>query len=163
MTLTGDWTRLAKALGRLARTNTEEIAQQIGESLLNSTRRRFTEGKGPDGEAWPKSARVQAKGGQTLVHRRRLERSITYKVSPGRVDVGTNDKRAAVHQEGKTIKPRRAKALRFRVPAKSARKKWAWATVKSVTMPARPFIGISTEDQEAVDQIIAEYVKERVR
>lgn len=163
MRVTGDWLKTAKAIGALANFSTQAIGAEVGEALLTSTKRRFKEGKGPDGTAWPKSARVKAEGGQTLVQRRRLERSITYKVSPGQVDIGTNDRRAEVHQLGKTIKPRRKKALTFKVRAKAGRKKWQFVTVKQVKMPARPFIGLSREDEQTVSTIIADHLKEAIR
>lgn len=156
MQRTGDWSQLAKALGQLASYNTQDVAQEIGEALLASTQRRFQTGRAPDGTAWPKSVRVKEKGGQTLVQRRRLLRSITYQVKPGRVDVGTNDKRADVHQQGKTIKARRAKSLRFKIGRK-------WVTVKQVTMPKRPFIGLSEQDEKTVETIIQDSLKERLK
>lgn len=143
-------------MGRLANLNTEELGRQIGEGLLASTKRRFKEGRGPDGKRWPPSTRVKEKGGQTLVRTRRLERSITYKVSPGKVEIGTNDKRADVHQSGRTIRARRAKALKFRVGRR-------WVQVKSVKMPARPFIGISKADSEMIDETIMAEIGEQLK
>jgi len=156
MTLTGDWRRLADTLGRLAKLSTEDLGRQIGEALLRSTKERFRMGRGPDGERWEPSARVRQKGGQTLVNTRRLERSLGYQVRTGAVEVGTNDKRADVHQQGKTIRARRKRALKFKVGKQ-------WVMVKQVKMPARPFIGISDEDDETIQQIIDEEIGGRLR
>ena len=41
---------------------------------------------------------------------------------------------AAVHEFGATIRPRRAKALRFQIPG------GGWVTTKRVTIPARPYV-----------------------
>jgi HK97 gp10 family phage protein len=52
----------------------------------------------------------------------------------GEVQVGTNVIYAAIHEFGGVIRAKNAKALRFRT------KDGQWHTVKSVTIPARPYM-----------------------
>jgi HK97 gp10 family phage protein len=52
----------------------------------------------------------------------------------GEITVGTNVVYAAIHEFGGIIRARKAKALRFKT------KDGKWHTVKSVTMPARPYM-----------------------
>ena len=55
------------------------------------------------------------------------------------VEIGSNLPYAAVHQFGATIKPRAAKVLMFR-----------GHVAKSVTIPARPYLGLSDEDRSEI-------------
>lgn len=55
-----------------------DAARAIGRYLKTSTQLRFRAQKGPDGQAWPPSQRVIARGGQTLRLTSRLRNSITY-------------------------------------------------------------------------------------
>lgn len=48
--------------------------------------------------------------------------------------IGSNVVYARIHELGGIIKPRNAKALRFNIPGVG------WRTVKSVTIPARPYL-----------------------
>jgi|LFRM01.1.fsa_nt_gb phage gpG-like protein len=100
ITTTGDWSKFEKALHRLARLNWLGLHQEIGEALVSSTHQRWRRGTDPEGQKWPRAAR----GGQTLRHKSILYKSIGYQAHATHVEVGTNDKRARVHQEGLTIK-----------------------------------------------------------
>jgi phage gpG-like protein len=70
----------------------------------------------------------------------RLKNSIGYEASPSMVAVGTSVEYASTHQEGATIEAKSSQGLRFQVGGR-------WVTKKAVTVPARPFIGISAEDE----------------
>ena len=52
------------------------------------------------------------------------------------------------------IKAKNAKFLRFRVGG-------GWAKKKKVTIPKRPFLGISDEDMEEIDDTILDHIKGR--
>lgn len=56
-----------------------DAARAIGRYLKSSTQLRFRAQKTPDGQAWPPSQRVLARGGQTLRLTSRLRNSITYR------------------------------------------------------------------------------------
>jgi len=117
----------------------QEIMEQIGEQLVSSTQQRFEDGRGPGGENWEPSIRAQAEGGQTLVDTARLKNSIGYEASLNLVAVGTNVEYAATHQFGADIRAKNAPYLRFQVGGR-------WARKKAVSIPPRPFIGISKQD-----------------
>ncbi len=119
----------------------QSLMEQIGEQLVSSTQQRFEDGRGPDGEKWQPSYRAQAEGGQTLVDTARLKNSIGYEASPNLVAVGTSVSYAATHQFGAEIRAKNASKLKFQVGGR-------WAQKESVTIPARPFIGISKQDIE---------------
>ena len=145
--LAGDWTRLTQNLHKLTRFDFTGTHREIGEHLVSSTQQRFKTETGPDGQQWPQSIRAREEGGQTLSLTRRLRNSINYAARPDQVAVGTNDKRASVHQMGATIRPKRAKHLKFKIGGH-------WALKKEVKIPPRPFIGLSEQDQEDINEIV---------
>ena len=120
---------------------------EIGSYMENSTKARFQSGVGPDGQAWKISARAEAEGGQTLVHKTHLRDSIQYIASADEVEIGTNLIYAAIHQFGGVIRPKNAKKLKFKGVK-------GWAVVDQVVMPERPFIGASEEDEAELAHII---------
>lgn len=144
---------LAKADERLA--DLTPLHAEIGASLLASTQQRFQDGKAPDGGPWPASVRALLTGGKTLVDTAFLSRSITHQADPQAARVGTNAIYAAIHQTGGTIRAKTAKGLRFR-PAGGD----GLVVVKSVRIPARPFLGVSAEDEREVIAIAEEFIAE---
>lgn len=151
--LTGDWRGAVRSLENLAAFSMIGLHKEIGAELVASTKKRFRAGKGPDGKEWPKSKRVEEKGGQTLVDTGRLRSSVTYRAFPDRVEVGTNDKRARIHQLGGVIKPKRKKLLKF------AGADGKTIVAKQVKMPSRPFLGISDDDEKAIAEIVETAVR----
>lgn len=117
------------------------IWDAIGQYGESSTRLRFKNQVSPDGERWKPSIRAQASGpGRTLIQKARLLRSISYSADDRGTTWGTNVIYAGIHQFGGTIQAKNGGALRFRLPG------GAFVTVKKVTMPARPFLGVNGED-----------------
>ena len=91
------------------------------------------------GGAW-----AEEPDGRTLVDRGDLRGSVTYRVlGDGAVEVGAAREYAAIHQMGGTITAK-GKALRFRLATS------AFVNVRSVRIPARPYLGISAEDREEI-------------
>jgi phage virion morphogenesis protein len=133
--LDGALARMA-ALGQRPRPIWEAIGQ-YGES---STRMRFKSQAGPDRKRWVPSIRAREVGGQTLVQKARLLRSIAHSSDNNGASWGTNVIYAGVHQFGAVIKAKSAGALRFRLPG------GRFVTVKQVTIPARPYLGVNAED-----------------
>jgi phage virion morphogenesis protein len=124
---------------------------EIGAMLVTSTQIRFERGIGPDGIAWPASLRAKLEGGQTLVDSARLKDSITHVVSGDAVAVGTNVIYAAVHQLGATINAKGGGHLTFMVGGRFVSK-------KSVTIPARPFLGVDADDEAEILNILGDYL-----
>lgn len=66
--------------------------------------------------------------------------------------VGTNKIYAGIHQFGGTIHAKNAEFLTFRLPGGLGVRR-----VKEVEMPARPFLGLSTEDESELFAQVADY------
>lgn len=108
----------------------------LGNALSNRIKLGFRMGVSPYGVKW-KPLNPAYRVGQPLRDTGRLQRSIGYQVHSNAVDVGTNVRYAAVHQFGRTIRPREAQKLR--VPLAIG----GFAFLDEVTIPARPFLPIS--------------------
>ena len=126
--------------------------EAIGEAMVTSTKLRFDDGAGPDGSPWPISLRAQFEGGKTLVDKAALVGSITHIASADQVEWGTNLDYAATHQFGATITPKSADALRFSIPG------IGFIVSQSVTIPARPFIGLNDEDETEIERIADDFL-----
>lgn len=132
--------------------NHAALLESVGEALVSGTVKRFADEEGPDGEKWQPSARAASEGGKTLTDTGRLRNSIDYAVAPDKVMVGTNLPYAMIHQKGGTITPKKAKRLVFDTPGGGK------AFAKEVTIPPRPFIGISNDDMDEVRATIAAFL-----
>ncbi len=144
----------------------------IGASLVTSTQHRFDEQHGPDGTPWPPSMRALAEGGKTLEETLRLYQSITVEADDAGVAVGTNVVYAAIHQFGGTIaKPERTQTIYRRYDAradelspqfvKKSKSNFVQdvsVSAHEITMPARPFLGMDTDDEAEVVQIAEDYI-----
>lgn len=144
-----------RAFDRLIRAGTDltPAMDEIGAMLVSATQIRFERGHGPDGAAWKPSYRASAEGGKTLIKRGHLRDSITHQASKDEVRVGTNVLYAAVHQFGATIRAKGAGHLKFRVGDR-------WTSKRQVTIPARPFLGVSQDDQIEIGNILGDYIRE---
>lgn len=137
------------ALARLAAVGErpERLMALLGERLVDSTRRRFETNVGPDGAAWAPLNAAYAevrRPGPILVQSGNLRDSVHFETAGRTVRIGSSMIYAAVHQFGAVIKPVRAKALVFELGTKGV------IRVKSVRIPARPYLGISAADAEMI-------------
>lgn len=142
--------RLGAALGRV---NFKPLMEVIGGNLVSVTQLRFEKGKGPAGVAWPVSRRVQQGGGKTLMLTRRLCDTIAQDgplATAQSVEIGSNVEYAAIHQFGGTISAKNGKALN--VPGIGLR--------SSVTMPARPYLGIDSQDESLLLDVTDRWLKQ---
>jgi phage gpG-like protein len=141
-----------------AAANPLPVYRAIGQAIKNRVLLGFKFGRDPWGGAWrpikfraprtseatgklTKAGRLQVaanasgKAGQPLVNTGKLRSSISFRADASGVTIGTNDMpRAAVHQFGATILPKKGPALVFPGPA------GAVIFAKRVTIPARPFL-----------------------
>lgn len=165
-------------LARLGEPGTDDLMPRLGEYLQASTQKRFKTQTAPDGTAWrplqPSYARRKkyAKN-KILTLRGYLRGGIHYQVTgAAEVEVGSSTKYAAAHQLGATIdKAERQATVRYRSVAGRvlfAGRKHKRATERQVTMPAhqivipaRPFLGISSEDEREIRGIVLEWVIQR--
>lgn len=155
--LSGDMDELLRRLNQMASFDRAGVLNAIGEGLRQSTVERFTSEQGPDGAKWAPSIRASSTGGKTLTDKGMLKGSIRVQSDDSSVAVGTNDIRAATHQFGdtRTIRAKKKKYLTFQIDGR-------WVRKASVTIhiPARPFLGISDEDQEEIRAIIEDAFEE---
>ena len=149
--------------------NRRPFFNEVGQLLADSTRARFREQRGPDGQPWeplkPSTIKARQRRGRSKISILResgaLAGSIRFEATNDAVQVGSVlDPYAAIHQLGGTIDmPARKQLLRFR-KAKTgngrrfASKKHKRVTTQEVergahtiTIPARPYLGISVRDQ----------------
>ena len=145
--LDGDTRAMLRRIRSFSEIDKQGINAALAEGARESTLERFKQSKGPDGRRWKTSIRAAQEGGKTLIQSAQLRNSIHDKSDASGFAVGTNVKYAATHQfgePGRTIRARKKKALRFQVGGK-------WVTKKQVriTIPARPFLGLS-EDEIAI-------------
>ena len=80
--------------------------------------------------------------------------SITEEPAPAQVAVGSNMIYAGVHQTGATIKPKAGGALTFTLANGET------VIAGSVTIPARPYLGISDEEREDIEDLSVGYFAE---
>jgi|YelNatPaOPRAMG01_1025707.scaffolds.fasta_scaffold69290_2 phage virion morphogenesis protein len=128
--------------------------QEVGEYLIDSTKRRFASGTAPDGSRWAPNSPVTlarygalfkgkgaAAGKRALIgETRRLSTEIQSLVSRDAVTVGSALVYAGVQQFG---------AARRSLGPKSP-----WGDI-----PARPFLGLSAADQAAIVDIVTGYLR----
>jgi len=157
--------------------------EDIGAYLVTSTQRRFERETAPDGAKWkrlsPRTAEKRIKGrrrGYDNILRvsRRLEQSIFEEVDAEGVRVGSNVVYAAIHQEGGTIEmPARTQTIyqnydarrdhfdpRFRSPRRSNFARDVNVKAHSVTIPARPYLGLDDADRAEILEIIEEHFRQ---
>lgn len=121
----------------------------VGRAGVGQTRRRFLNGRDPEGRPWKKGRK---KTGQTLIASGLLLRSIhSPEPEPNAVEWGSNRIYAGVHQDGATIRPRTAKALRFRVEGR-------WVSVQKVDIPKRAYLGVNPENAAEFTEIMLGHV-----
>lgn len=135
------------ALQRLAAAGSDltPVYQDIGEYLVDATKRRFAAGEAPDGTPWaPLSPVTVARKGHNkplIGESGRLGTEIHYLVLGDGVEVGSSLEYAGTQQLG-------AKAKSF-TGGKSP-----WGDI-----PARPFLGLSAEDKSNVLDILQEHLE----
>lgn len=179
LTIAVDDAQALAMLARIGEPGTDDLMPRLGEYLQASTQKRFKTQTAPDGTAWaplqPRYARRKkyAKD-KILTLRGYLRGGIHYQVTgSAEVEVGSNTKYAAIHQLGGEIdRPERQAAVRYRTVAGrtlfAGRKHKRGVTERQVTIPvhfvkipARPFLGISADDDKEIRSIILDWVVER--
>ncbi|KOE31374.1 phage virion morphogenesis protein [Aggregatibacter actinomycetemcomitans] len=142
---------LDKAVARLSRPKL--MFAEMGEELLAIHFARFTAQRAPDGTPWAplkdwyrESKKKNADKILTLDGH--LSGTLRYQASDSGVVFGSDRPYAATHQFGGTITAKNAKALN--VQGRPA---------KSVTIPARPWLGLSADDEQRLIEIARKHLK----
>lgn len=154
--LEGDTQKMLRKIRSFSEIDKKKINAVLGEGVRESTLERFKQGKDPTGRRWKTSIRAATEGGKTLVQSAQLRNSIKSKSDASGFAVGTNVKSASTHQfgePGRTIRARNKKALRFQVGGK-----WVSKKQVKVTIPARPFLGLSDEDMQEMKATVEEFI-----
>ena len=133
-----------------------ELLDMIGAGEADNTRLRFSDQTGPDGVPWIPSIRARSQGGETLRDTGRLMNSITHRTASDFVEVGTNVMYAAMMHGGGTIQATGGGYLKFRIGDR-------WSMKKSVTIPARPFLGLDSEGEQEVIGLIGQFIRSRIQ
>ncbi len=135
----GMWAASTAALERLqARVrNLRPVFADIGESLLPAHDERFKAQESPEGDPWaPLSERYQARKkrnkNRILVLDDLLGGTLRYQPSAASLVFGTDRVYGATHQFGRD----------------------------EANIPARPFLGVSTEDENEIVRLIGEHLAE---
>ena len=147
---------LDEFLSKLQKANlSTQLHNALGASLLSNTQERFKTQKDPSGKKWAdkaSNAHPNNMRGSILVKSAILKNSIHYQASNKDVSIGTNILYAALHQFGGVITPKNKKALSFNIGGKQI-------FAKSVTIPARPYLGFGASDEEIVKDTINDFLQ----
>ncbi len=145
---------VSAALNRLVldASDKAELFNEIGINLVENARLRFSDEVSPDLIPWKPSHRAVNQGGKTLRDTGNLMASLTHEVLSNGVAYGTNVPYATTLHFGATIKASGTDYLTFRVPG------GGWAKKREVEIPARPFIGLDTEDEQVVVDLIGAFL-----
>lgn len=116
--------------------------EAIGEELLLSTRERFANEESPTGQKWKSLSKAQKRrkqkrdyGDKILSMRGHLKDLLRFQATDKQVQIGSDRKYAAIHQYGG---------------------KFTAFGKYSAKMPARPFLGVSEDDREAIRETVRE-------
>ncbi len=142
--LDGDFRRLQRGLENLGEVNLKTLNGVIGQDLRRTTLQRFRTQSDPEGKKWAESRSASEDGRNVLTDTARLKNSIRVKSSAKGVAVGTNTIYARTHQLGakdRVISAKNGKKLKFK-----ANGNWVSKGSVKITIPARPFLGISEDD-----------------
>ena len=169
--------RLSALMAEQAARDTSGLMRRLGEYLLESTQRRFKDQVKPNGEKWKElderyARRKKRNKDKVLTLRGYLRSYIHYQIPDAQtVEVGSNQKYAAIHQLGGTIDmPARQATARYRSVAgrvlfakkshtRGVTEKAVGIGAHQVKIPARPFLGISAQDDARIMEIIQAWVQ----
>ena len=126
---------------------------EMGDELLAIHFARFVAQKAPDGTPWAPLQdwyrdTKKKNADKILTLDGHLRGTLRYQASDTGVVFGSDRPYAAIHQFGGTITAKNAKALNVQ-----------GRPVKSVTIPARPWLGLSADDEQRLIEIARKHLK----
>lgn len=128
------------------------LLKPIGTVLVRGTRDRMAREMDPEGNPWeplqPWYAELK-RNSRMLKESGALEGSIVYEIGGREVAVGSKLPYAGVHQFGAVIEPVNGPLLIFHTADGHA-----WGAATQVFVPARPYLGLSDEDERAVGDVV---------
>lgn len=140
------------------------LMDEIGMGLVTSTQFRFEDEQGPDGSKWKPSIRARETGGKTLTDDGFLKQ-ITHNASATSVVVGSNLTYAAIHQfgfDGSISVPAHKRTITqaFGLKLKASKQVSVRAFDRNLNLPARPFLGLSVEDEADILEDFTKFARE---
>ncbi len=177
---------VAATLDRLAAAggDTRPLMNAFADHLLFASQRRFESRTAPGGTPWqrlaPRTARerIRLGYGTTNILRRKgfLYASLTRAATDTTAEAGTNNPYAAIHQFGGDITQfARSQRIyqhydprtdvydkRIRKKARSNFSRWIEIGEHTVTIPARPYLGIDDADRAAIVEIGDDWLSGRI-
>lgn len=162
--MVGDLTQLARALQKASKPDIKNrLGKPVGEALVSSTRERFRTSRDPTGRPWKSLSERTVQAGfkkkdytksgrlrkgvaereakrKILVQSARLKNSVSSDADSTRVAVGSNLDYARIHQQGGDA-----------------------GRGKKVSIPARPYLGVSDDDQREIERLTERFLKEPFR
>ena len=129
----------------------------IGDHMAGTTKDRFRDEKAPDGTPWAPLSEVTVKrkkrhADKILTERGYLGGSIAYRAGPDFVEVGSPFVYASTHQFGAA--KGEFGGVRTSLPGRSFFQPIPWGDI-----PARPFLGVSDEDRDAITGAIQDHIE----
>ena len=121
-----------------------DLMSDIGEALVESTWNRWDRGVGPDGVPWVPLA--DGSGRTPLLRTRAMRDGLFPSHGADWVELSLSAKQARWHQEGTKpyqIKPKKEGAPMIQHPG----------------LPARPMLGLSTDDHDMIARLAAAYLE----
>ena len=174
--------KLKRLAARLHGEGRQLLFADMGEYLLRSTRERAAKQIDPDGNKWralsPGYAKWKAKkrpGVPVLKFDfHMLGDQLSYEAGQDELLVGTNAPYGAIHQFGGTVhraahsrklafgkdKPNRMKVFARAGSKDVDHEQWATVDAYDVTLPARPWLGLSQEDDTELLAIVVDHLGE---
>ena len=156
-----DLRRIRQALDRLGSDQRKVFFRRVGSTLKTDFEMGFRRGRSPRGNPWKPVQR----GGQPLRDTRRLQGSLTMRVTSDSTEVGTNVDYGPTHQDGvdKAVTvPTHTRLINQAFGSKL--KTGVYQTVKSHTrkmnIEARPFLGIEQPQQRKIVRVFGQYMRE---
>ena len=181
ITIEDEAVNAALSRAEAAGANTKSLMRDIAAAMLFSVQRRFETETGPDGRSWARHAPRTAKarinrkrrGNQPVTPKllrdsNRLYQSISSEAGEREAATGTNLVYAAIHQQGGTVTQYpQSRRVRFRKSgrrilfARKAHKRVIEKPVtfglRSIVIPARPYLGFSEADRAQILEIAEEH------
>ncbi|MBU1611243.1 MAG: phage virion morphogenesis protein [Proteobacteria bacterium] len=137
--------RLQERIAKLGAMDTRSLMDDLGAEMVSQTKRRIeSEKRGPDGTAWPAwsdGCAATRHGNQSLlIAGGGLLDDVQHQVASGgnSVEVGSNLVYAAAHQFGLDMS--------------------VVSTKRRVSIPARPFLGLSEENISDLSAIVDDFI-----
>lgn len=145
---------LGRAMRRLAKADLAPLMDAIAGVGEEATLERIVEGgPAPDGTDWPARHPAYESSQPMLNLHGGLADSIEGGAAGETAVWGSSLVYARIHQLGGTIVPREVQALQFRLGGQTV-------FARSVTIPARPYLGYGAAERRGVEEVIEAWLEE---